>query len=75
LLAALGRGDVEADDACERADEQHQPGRAAQISAEVGAERGESDRDGDEAHDLAEQRPGLVVRDRLSPQSRGRQWS
>jgi PP-loop superfamily ATP-utilizing enzyme len=54
----------------ERADEQHQPGRAAQISAEVGAERGESDRDGDEAHDLAEQRPGLVVRDRLNGESR-----
>ena len=54
----------------ERGDEQHQPGRAAQVAAEVGAERGESDRDGDEAHDLAEQRPGLVVRDRSSRERR-----
>jgi hypothetical protein len=70
LLAALGGGDVDAEDACERADEQQLPGRAAQITAEVGAERGESDRDGDEAHDLAEQRPGLVVRDPLCLESR-----
>ena len=28
LFAAIGGGDVEADDACERADEQQQPGRA-----------------------------------------------
>jgi len=64
LLTALGRGDVEADDAGERADEQHKAGSSAQIAAEVGAERGECDRDGDEAHHLAEQRPGKVVRDR-----------
>ena len=68
LLAALGGGDVESEDARERADEQHQPGRAAEIAAEVGAERGEADGDGDEAHDLAEQRPARpsVVRP-LSP--------
>jgi hypothetical protein len=47
LLAALGGGDVQSEDAGERADEQHQPGRAAQIAAQAGAEGGESDRDGD----------------------------
>jgi hypothetical protein len=35
-LRAVSGGDVEADDACERADKQHQAGRAAQISAEEG---------------------------------------
>ena len=42
------------------------PVAAAQIAAEVGAERGEPDRDGDEPHDLAEQPPSLVARDRLA---------
>ena len=70
LLAALGRGDVEAEDAGERADEQQQPGRATEISAEVRAERGEPDRDGDEAHDVAEKCPGLVARDWLCRESR-----
>jgi hypothetical protein len=70
LLAGLRGGDVEADDAGEGADEQHQSGRAAQVSAEVGADRGECDRDGDEAHYLAEQRTGLVVRYRLCPEGR-----
>ena len=46
LLAAPGRGEVESEDGCERADEQQQPGPAAQIAAEVGAQRGEPDRDG-----------------------------
>jgi hypothetical protein len=69
LLTARGGGDVEAEDARERAEEQQQPGRAAQISAEVGAKRGESDRDTDGANDLAEQRPSLVVRDRLYRES------
>ena len=70
MLTALRRGDVETDDAGERADEQHDPGRAAQIAPEVGAERGDSDGDGDETHALTEQRPGLVVRGRLSPNCR-----
>ena len=39
------------------ADERHQPGRAAQIATEVGAQRGEADRDSDEDHHLAEQPP------------------
>jgi hypothetical protein len=61
LFAAFGGGDVESEDACERADEKHQPDGAAQIAAEVGAERGESDRDSDEPHDLAEQLPSFAL--------------
>src|SRR3954447_7295116 len=45
-------------------------GRAAQVPGEVGAERAESDGDRDEAHDLAEQRSGPVVRDRLAAERR-----
>jgi hypothetical protein len=70
LFAALGGGNVESEDACERADEQHQPGPTAHIAAEVGPERGESDRDGDIPHDLAEQLPSLVARDRFAAESR-----
>jgi hypothetical protein len=70
LLAALRGGDVQADDACERGNEQDEAGRAAQIAAEVGAERRESDRDGDVPHDLARQLPSLVTRDRLGVERR-----
>src|SRR5215204_4052471 len=45
LLAALGGGDVECDDDWDRGDGQHEPDGAVQIAAEVGAERGEPDRD------------------------------
>src|SRR3954463_10180621 len=65
LLAALGGGGIESEQARERAEEQHQPGAAAQIAAEVSAERGQGDRDGDEPHHLPEQPPRLVARDRL----------
>ena len=70
MFAAPGSGDVESEDACERADEEQQPGPTAQIAAEVGAERRESDRDGDVPHDLAEQLPSLVARDRLAGERR-----
>src|SRR4029077_13207951 len=46
-----------------------QAGRAAQVAAEVGPERGECDRDGDEPHDLAEQLPSVAL-DRLAAESR-----
>ena len=71
LLAAPGRGEVESEDGCERADEQQQPGPAAQIAAEVGAQRGEPDRDGDVAHHLAQQRPSVAL-DRFAGERRDR---
>jgi hypothetical protein len=52
---------LESEDACERAGEQRQPGRTAQVAAEVAAERGESDRDSDEPHHLPEQRPSVAL--------------
>jgi hypothetical protein len=69
LLAAAGSGDVEPDDACECADEQHPARGAAQIAAQAGAERGESDRDGDEPHDLAEQLASVAL-DRMIVEDR-----
>ena len=70
LFAALGGGDVESGDASERPDEEHEAGPTAQIATEVGAECGESDRDGDVPHDLAEQLPTLVARDRFAAERR-----
>jgi hypothetical protein len=60
LLAAAGRGHVEPEGDRERAEEQNDPGPAGQVAAEVSAERGEADGDGDVAHDLAEQRSGVA---------------
>src|SRR3954452_17865867 len=50
-VAAFGCCDVEPEDAPEQGEEQHKAGSAAQVAAGVGAERGESNRDGDETHD------------------------
>ena len=69
FLAALGGGDIEPEDERDRADEQHQPDRAGQIAAEVGAERGEADRDSDEPHDFAEQLPSVAL-DRFDAEGR-----
>ena len=69
MLAAFGCGDVESEDACERADEEHQPGRPAQIAADVGAERGEPDVTATNPHDLAQQRPGVAL-DRFTANGR-----
>src|SRR5438876_263258 len=44
-------------------DEQDQPGRPAEVAPEVGAEGGKGDRNGDQAHDLAQQFSTAVVRD------------
>ena len=41
--------------------QQQQPGPAAQVAAEVGAERREPDRDGHVSHDLAEQLLGVAL--------------
>jgi hypothetical protein len=38
---------------------QHDPGAAGKVAAEVDAECAEANGDGDVAHDLAEQRPGI----------------
>src|SRR3954453_9779724 len=54
-FAALRGGDVKPEDACDRADEQPQPGPAAEIATDVGPERGESDRHCDIPHDVAEE--------------------
>ena len=49
---------------------------AAQISAKVAAERGESDGDGDETHDLADQCPGRGRARSVAPGAPGRRrWS
>jgi hypothetical protein len=65
LLTALGCGGVEPEDAGERGEEYDQACRAGQIAAEVGAERGEADCDGHEAHHRTEQRPSVAL-DRLA---------
>src|SRR5919199_1635001 len=69
LPSAPRRGEVEGDDACERADEQDEAGRTAQVAPEVGAERGERHRDGDGSHDLAEKRSSVAL-DGLATKSR-----
>ena len=58
------RGDVQAEDAGEGADEQDDPGAAAEVAPDVGAERGAADGEGDEAHDLAEHGPRAIACDR-----------
>jgi hypothetical protein len=71
LVGAARHRDVEADDRAERADEEQQPSAAAQIASDVRAERGESDRDGDEPHDLAQQLATLVARRRPAGEGGG----
>ena len=43
LLACSACGEVQTEDAGERADEEQQPGAAAEIAPDVGAERGTAD--------------------------------
>ena len=70
LLVPARGGDIQAEDAGEGADEQQQPGAAAEVAPDVGAQRGAADGQGDQAHDLAEDVAGAVAGDRRAAESK-----
>ena len=65
----VGGGDVHADQTRKARDEKRDSELAAEIPPDIRPNRQEPERKGNEAHHLAEQRPDLVARDRLSPES------
>jgi hypothetical protein len=67
LFVPARAGDVEADDRCERDDEERDAGATGEVAAEVRAERGAADGQRNEAHHLAEDRARAVAGDRSRP--------
>ncbi len=63
-------GDIQTEDAGEGADEQQQPGPAAEVPPDVGPQGGATDGKGDQAHDLAEHFTGAVAGYRRAAESK-----